>query len=321
MKMRQDWENIPDKNRSELERMLYLLEAEFEFNIAILYGRYAGGRMHSEMHGYELLLLTHDNPTREGWELEEFLKSVYPAEKRIEWKLHIETVNIHTFNSINTSSWFFWNIRTEGTIIYDNNTEWLRVFRSTQFRHIEAYKLARSQYDHFFINGSVLLDEAERFWIEQKPALAAIQLSHAAQFLLRAQETVFYGNFIHTPNLQKSFRRARIFSKKLVDAFRLHCPPDSQLFDLLMELRHTPCNSTGFVLPERRYRYLMDSLRKMQGIIRESCERHLFYLQHGKSRSQIRAEEAQRELNRVQSVPAAEHANDTDERLSETEAH
>lgn len=65
----------------------------------------------------------------------------------------------------------------------------------------------------------------------------------------------------------------------------------------------------------------MDSLRKMQGIIRESCERHLFYLQHGKSRSQIRAEEAQRELNRVQSVPAAEHANDTVERLSETEAH
>ncbi|WP_348715432.1 hypothetical protein [uncultured Alistipes sp.] len=66
MKMRRDWMNVPEKNRAELERILFLLETEFEFSIAILYGRYVGGRMRNEMQGYELLLLTHDDPTREG---------------------------------------------------------------------------------------------------------------------------------------------------------------------------------------------------------------------------------------------------------------
>ena len=39
MKMRRDWMNVPEKNRAELERILFLLETEFEFSIAILYGR------------------------------------------------------------------------------------------------------------------------------------------------------------------------------------------------------------------------------------------------------------------------------------------
>ncbi len=294
MKMRRDWMNVPEKNRAELERILFLLETEFEFSIAILYGRYVGGRMRNEMQGYELLLLTHDDPTREGWQLDEYLKSAFPTSKRHEWKLHIETVNIHTFNNINTASWFFWNIRTEGTIIYDNGREALGVFRNTMFKHIEAYKLARSQYDYFFNNGSAMLDDAERLWDEQKPALAAIQLSYAAQFLLRAQETVFYGNFIHTSNLQKSFRRARVFSKRLVDAFNLNYPPDALLFEQLEGLRRAPRNHTDFALSERQYRRYRDALRKMQGIIRDSCGRHLFYLQHGKSAAQLKAEEAKR---------------------------
>ena len=192
--------------------MLSLLETEFPFEIAILYGRYTGGRMRSEQEGYELLLVTQGEPGREGWELEEYLKGKYPTVSRTEWTLHIETVDIHTLNNTNTSNWFFWNIRMEGTIIRDSGKT-QGIFRKTQFRHGKAYKLARRQYDHFFTNGSDMLDEAVRMWNAGKPSLAAIDLSYAAQFLLRAEETVFYGNFIHTPNLQKSFRRARVSRK------------------------------------------------------------------------------------------------------------
>ncbi len=42
MEMRRDWEGIPDKNKTDIEQMLSLLETKIEFDIVILYGRYAG---------------------------------------------------------------------------------------------------------------------------------------------------------------------------------------------------------------------------------------------------------------------------------------
>lgn len=289
MKMQRGWPDIPDRNREELEHILSLLETEFPFEIAILYGRYAGGRMRSEQEGYELLLVTQGEPGREGWELEEYLKGKYPTVSRTEWTLHIETVDIHTLNNTNTSNWFFWNIRMEGTIIRDSGKT-QGIFRKTQFRHGKAYKLARRQYDHFFTNGSDMLDEAVRMWNAGKPSLAAIDLSYAAQFLLRAEETVFYGNFIHTPNLQKSFRRARVFSKRLLEEFPLDKRHNTEFFDQLVGLRHAPRNYTDFEFPKWRYLRILGRLRRLQDIVRESCERHLFYLEHGKTQHQMEQE-------------------------------
>lgn len=299
MKMQRGWPDIPDRNREELEHMLSLLATEFPFEIAILYGHYTGGRMRSEQEGYELLLVTQGEPGREGWELEEYLKGKYPTESRTEWTLHIETVNIHTLNNINTSNWFFWNIRMEGTIIHDSGKT-QGIFRRTRFIHGKAYKLARRQYNHFFTNGSNMLDETERMWNERKPSLAAIDLSYAAQFLLRAEETVFYGNFIQTSDLQKSFRRARVFSKRLLEEFPLDKRYNTEFFDQLVGLRHAPRNHADFELPEWRYRRLLGRLRRLQGIVRESCERHLFYLEHGKSQRQMDQEAmAKREKERA----------------------
>lgn len=313
MKMQRGWPNIPERNREELEYILSLLETEFPFEIAILYGRYAGGRMRGEQEGYELLLVTQGEPEREGWELEEYLKRKYPTVSRFEWTLHIETVDIHTLNDTNTSNWFFWNIRMEGTIIHDSGKT-QGIFRKTQFRHGKAYKLARRQYDHFFTNGSDMLDEAVRMWNAGKPSLAAIDLSYAAQFLLRAEETVFYGNFIRTPNLQKSFRRARVFSKRLLEEFPLDKRYNTEFFDQLVGLRHAPRNCTDFEFPKWRYLRILGRLRQLQDIVRESCERHLFYLEHGKSQHQMEQEtrakqEKEHTTRRMMPEPAAERDN------------
>lgn len=137
-----------------------------------------------------------------------------------------------------------------------------------------------------------MLDEAERLWGEEKPALAAIMLSYAAQFMLRGQEAVFFGNFIQTSDLQKSFRRARGFSSKLIKAFRRKSCSETPFFAQLMELRHAPRKHIDFVLAKRRYNMFLGKLRTMQDIIRDSCEQHLFYLEHGKTKSQMEAEAA-----------------------------
>lgn len=288
MKMRRGWpEDLPAEKITELQHILNCLQTQMQFEMAVLYGRYAGGRMRSEMEGYELLLITQNDPEMEGWQLEEYMKTEYPTESCSEWMLHIETVNIHYLNNTNTASWFFWNIRMEGTIVYDSGNAVHGFFNSTVFKHVKAWRAARKSYDYFFTNGSRMLDDAERLWSEKQLPQVAIMLSYAALFLLRAEETVFFGNFIHTANLQKIFRRARHFSKALGKEFELKNWHEAQFFDKLVGLRHAPRNHEDFTLPGARYRYYLTRLRKMQKLVQISCERHLFYLEHGKTKKEM----------------------------------
>lgn len=288
MKMRRGWpENLPAEKIAELQHILTCLQTQVQFEMAVLYGRYTGGRMRSEIGGYELLLISQDAPEMDGWRLEEYLKKEFPTETRSERMLHIETVNIHYLNNINTASWFFWNIRMEGTIVYDNSNAVHGFFKSTGFKHVKAYRAAQRSYDYFFTTGSRMLDDAERLWSENKRPQVAIMLSYAALFLLRAEETVFFGYFICSGNLQKIFRHARHFSRALAKEFKLTNRFDAEFFDKVGGLRHAPRNHENFELPGARYQYYLQRLRKMQKIIRTSCERHLFYLKHGKTNKEL----------------------------------
>ena len=287
MKMRRGWpENMPAEKITELQHILGCLQMQMQFEMAVLYGRYAGGCMRSGMSGYELLLVTPNDPESDGWRLEEYLEAEYPVAARAEPMIHIETVNIHYLNNINTTNWFFWNIRMEGTIVCDSSNAVHGFFKSVVFKHLLAYRAARRSYDYFFTNGCRMLDDAERMWAENKRPQVAFMLSYAALFLLRAEETVFFGYSIRTGNIQKIFRRARHFSKALAAGFELADRCEAEFFEKLVGLRHAPRNHEDFKLSESRYRFYLERLRKMQAIVRDSCERHLSYLEHGKTKKQ-----------------------------------
>lgn len=287
MKMRRGWpDDMPAEKIAELQHIIACMQTQMQFEIAVLYGRYAGGRMRSEMGGYELLLISQNGPEMDGWRLEEYLKTEYPIKSRVEQMLHIETVNIHDLNNTNTASWFFWNIRMEGTIVYDSGNAVHGFFKCIGFKHIKAYRAAQRSYDYFFTNGSRMLDDAEQLWSENKLPQVAIMLSYAALFLLRAEETVFFGYSIHTGNLHRIFRHARHFSKALAVEFQLKNRLDADLFDKLAGLRRTPRNQVDFELTQSQYQYYLGRLRSMQAIVRNSCERHLFYLEHGKTKEE-----------------------------------
>lgn len=287
MKMRRGWpENMPAEKITELQHILGCLQTQMQFEMAVLYGRYAGGAMQSKMGGYELLLITPNDPESDGWRLEEYLEAEYPVAARAEPMIHIETVNIHYLNNINTTNWFFWNIRMEGTIVCDSSNAVHGFFKSVVFKHLLAYRAARRSYDYFFTNGCRMLDDAERMWAEKKRPQVAFMLSYAALFLLRAEETVFFGYSIRTGNIQKIFRRARHFSKALAEEFESTDRSDAEFLDKLHNLRHAPRNHEDFKLSESRYRFYLGRLRKMQAIVRDSCQRHLSYLEHSNTKKQ-----------------------------------
>lgn len=324
MKMRRGWpEDMPAEKITELQHMLGCLQTQMQFEMAVLYGRYAGGLMRSEMGGYELLLVTQNDPEMDGWRLEEYLKTECPVESRAEQTIHIETVNIHYLNNTNTASWFFWNIRMEGTIVYDGGNAVHGFFKGIVFRHLLAYRAARRSYDYFFTNGSRMLDDAERLWAEKKLPQVAIMLSYAALFMLRAEETVFFGYSVRTGNLHKIFRRARHFSKALAAEFNLAKRSDAELFDKLAGLRRAPRNHEDFRLPYPQYRFYLERLRRMQAIIRNSCERHLFYLEHGKTKKEwmdlnhldAQPSEPTQEAPASTPIPASEEAHAESEHM------
>ena len=62
--------------------------------------------------------------------------------------------------------------------------------------------------------------------------------------------------------------------------------PDALFFEQLVGLRHAPLKYIDFVLPKWRYCKFLDKLRIIQEIIRDSCQRHLSYLEHGKTKKQ-----------------------------------
>lgn len=271
---------MPAAKIDEVQRLLDLLRTQLPFEMAVLYGAYADGRMRSEAGGYELLLVTAGEPDVEGWQLEALLHTVVPPAKRIERTIHIETVDIHLLNTVNTANWFFWRIRQEGTIVCDAGDVSHGFFRATRFKHDDAYRFARRQYDYYFTTGVRMLDDAERAWTEGKSPQAAIMLSYAPIFLLRAEELVHFGYAVRTSNLFHLVRRARHFSKPLAEEYDLTQIADTRFLESLRGLRHVPRRQVGFELAEKKFRRTLNRLRKLQRIVQCSCEPHLSYLEH-----------------------------------------
>lgn len=286
-KMRTEWPVMPERKKVELQHILCVLQKLMHYDRAILYGLYAGGRMRSELGGYEILLITCGIPEKEGWMLEMQLKQFYKYEIREESNIHIETACIKDINDAGTKSWFYTNARNEGIILYDN-TRAQPIFTRPDFKYSVAYRETKQRFDYFFGIGSDLLNEAEQLWSKDKSQMASIQLSYAALFLLRTEEMEYYGNLISTTDLQVLFKRCRHFSRELLNEFDLKDERIVRFFQDLTELRHKPPKDSRYILNKHNYQIHLRRLRRLQEIVRQSCEGHLFYLQHGKSERQMK---------------------------------
>lgn len=288
-KMQTEWPQMPERKKVELQHILGMLQKFMPYDRAILYGFYAGGSMRSELKGYELLLITCAKPEKEGWMLESQLNQLYRHGIREESNIHIETACIHDINNAGNKSWFYTCVRDQGVILYDNSRA-QPIFYRPGFKSSVAFKESKRRFDYFFGIGSDLLDEAERLWSEGKSQMASIQMSYAALFLLRAEENEYFGNQISTSNLQEIFKRCRHFSRELLNEFDLKDEKIVNFFQGLTELRRLPSRDSNYDLKEHNYEFYLRRLRRLQEIIRTSCQGHLFFLEHGKSERQMRLE-------------------------------
>lgn len=266
--MRVGWPEIPSLENMELRHILDNLQRFMPYDRAILFGHYAKGNMYSVLHGFELLLITSQKPEKDGGQLENILKRSYRYHIEAARNIHIETAWIDDVNHAGTKNRFYTCIRDEGIIVYDNG-QIAPIFKSKVFRKIYWEKNTRHKYSYYFNTGSALLEKAEQAYNEGLPQIAAIHFAYAAIFLLRAAEIVFYGNHIQTNDILRIFKRCRHFSRELQRMFPLwnYAP----VFLKLSNLRDAPLSDCNFDL---KYRPIANSLRQLQQLIQQVCERH-----------------------------------------------
>ena len=311
MMIRKGWpDELSDRNRQELAYLLRMLRELLPYKRAVLFGRHAGLRLRNGIGGYELLLLTREKPALEGWQLEAEIGRRYPHEFYEERNIHIETACMDEINGCGTKNWFYATVRDTGTVVYDDS-QLPAFFRAESVDHAVRHKRYRKRYDYLFGAACALLDDAERMWLGGNPHVASLDLSYAGEFLLRAMEATFYGNAIRTDDLLVLFRRVRYFSYELAQTFTLEDNHKVALFRELTRMRREPCRSCE-VLHLQKYRFHLSWLRRMQQLVQRSCERHLFFLKHGKPKARMEEEAAFRPV-RTDFSPMPEIVSASDE--------
>ena len=254
------------------------------YDRAILHGRYAGSRMRSEIGGYELLLVTRSMPTVEGWQIEPMLDICFPREIREESRIRIETVQYEIMERSCRDSWFYAGILSDGIILYDNGSigNPLPAARSLT---PEAAAGLRRRYEFLYGAAGDMLRTAVRMWNKHRPELAAVSLSHAATLMLRAEETVFYGakNQIHTTQILPLFKRVRHYSRALANGFRPEDEVYAEFFENLTAYRDYEAIDPAQRLTWHKYKSYFRRLRAMQECIKISCQRHIHFLEYGRT--------------------------------------
>ncbi len=284
MSLHYTWPPLTSIHRSELKYLLGLLRTIMPYDRAILYGRYAGSRMRSEIGGYELLLVTRSMPTVEGWQIEPMLDICFPREIREESRIRIETVQYEFMERSCRDSWFYAGILSEGIILYDNGSigNPLPAARSLT---PEAAAGLRRRYEFLYGAAGDMLRTAVRMWNKHRPELAAVSLSHAATLMLRAEETVFYGakNQIHTTQILPLFKRVRHYSRALANGFRPEDEVYAEFFENLTAYRDYEAIDPAQRLTWHKYKSYFRRLRAMQECIKISCQRHIHFLEYGRT--------------------------------------
>ncbi len=284
MSLHYTWPPLTTIHRSELKYLLGLLRTIMPYDRAILYGRYAGSRMRSEIGGYELLLVTRSMPTVEGWQIEPMLDICFPREIREESRIRIETVQYEFMERSCRDSWFYAGIISDGIILYDNGSigNPLPAARSLT---PEAAAGLRRRYEFLYGAAGDMLRTAVRMWNKHRPELAAVSLSHAATLMLRAEETVFYGtkNQIHTTQILPLFKRVRHYSRALANGFRPEDEVYAEFFENLTAYRDYEAIDPAQRLTWHKYKSYFRRLCAMQECIKISCQRHIHFLEYGRT--------------------------------------
>lgn len=269
---------LPEEITGEIRDIVRFIRKTAHPDLIILFGKYAGGKMQSVLGGYEFLLVSQKGAPYDAANLNRLLERNYLPLERKEPNIFLHTYTMNYINQHGRRSYFFYTIRNEGVLLYDNGLCG-NIFSAQNFRATQATDDAATKFDLYYKQGIAFFDQAQKNWEKDLPRMAALQLHYAADCFFRTIESIFYGSIIRDGNMKLSYMRTRHFSQRLAATFDITFYENRDLLEDLDKYRTKSLDDPTFILPKKSYNRAIAKIKALQEIANATCRDHIHFLE------------------------------------------
>ena len=207
------------QNLEELQKLTTLVCECIHPEMVILFGHYAGMSFQEIRSGYEMLILVKEPSPISVRELTGFLKDRYAIEDRKEKNLSFHIFESEFAYHRSSLSYFFYIIRNEGILLYQNKTS--KLTEKAHYKATRTHHLVAGFSEQCRALGKAFMQDAQRHADNGIPRLAAYNLYQAVVQFLRAANVAHYG-FLpgEKEDLVSQYLRIRYCSKEIADLWK-----------------------------------------------------------------------------------------------------
>lgn len=260
---------FPETAHRELVRISALILEAAAPEFIVLFGRYARTPFPGAQGGYELLVVTENEPLLPPQELLRHIDRNYPRDERTERFLFLHCLSLQFISGNLSQSLFLRTVVAEGILLYDSRK--FRYFRNRDFKPTQTWKKALENYNFWYGMGRAHLDTARWTLGQEYTRLSAANLHLAVQAFLKAAELVCYGYQNPHADLKARCVLVARFSEELGQLLGFPDHFDRKLFQRLESYRRNAGTSLHFTLHAESYQHVSEKVGQLGGIVDKLC--------------------------------------------------
>lgn len=240
----------------ELQKIVALIRECANPDKIILAGKYAGMSLSSVMGGYELLVVSPQNPSVKPSEIERYINKHLPPSQRQEKRVFVYTVAYRHLAEGIHHHYFYQRIDEEALLLYDATPS--LSWQSGELKIGKAYKASRHNMEQCLGLGKIFMQDAEAACQAQSARTASFYIYQAIRQYLWGIVLVYYGFEIREEHpLYSTYSLARHTSEKLAALWNLDTLQGRFALMKLHNLNHRSRYSRNFSIPaEKLSKYL-----------------------------------------------------------------
>lgn len=205
----------PLYNPDEVAQIVkHLTDCYFDPEYILLFGKLAGGTLHSDATAYDLLMVVRETPEYDWIDAKRILRYKVPIKRR-----EVTYINLYimTLRDVETHATpFFYFAHAEGELLYcSDHYHFRRPKHPINFA--KAYADAKLHYDTFRMLGNELIERAKDAFIESRNMrLAAVFSAQAAVYFYHTLYYAYHGQEFDSYDPVIMHERMRTLSTKLM---------------------------------------------------------------------------------------------------------
>lgn len=259
----------------ELQRITDLICECNNVAFVILFGSYAGMEYRSALGGYELLVLTTEEPLLGGSETCRYVEEHFPKEMRLEERLIIYVNSLQMANSEYHHSYFCYVVRNEGVLFY--NCHNYKLWRKNSFNCLLAYQRAKADTEKYLSLGKLFLRDAVWHFVRKEYRIAATNIYLAASVLYYTVARVYYRyNTSEADNFHATYTLASHISPELANLWKVKDDMDHKYsFYYLYSLNYQSRFKSEFNCPPKVIRVHLEKVKLLAQIVEKECNKRV----------------------------------------------